>query len=195
MKVKHGIFILTLLFIIGAVWFYHNQIPKSKDNPSVPSQTQIQESSAPMIQEEVEVIPEAKATATPISQKKQNRSILGTLPQEGLKGLRFLNSPTDEWKEKYEEELRRFQDPESQIEITLQESGIQTFSNKTAIYIEKVLVIIRHTNGKEDSFNALVDSTTGKVIQTFNFVKRDDIPLRGEERQGMTPTGVIRNTP
>lgn len=146
-----------------------------------------------MIKEEVEGLPEA--TTTPLPQATKTRSILGALPQEGLKGLRFLNTPNGEWKEKYEEELRRFQDPESQIELTLQESGIQTFPNKTAIYIEKVLVIIRHPNGKEDSFNALVNSTTGKVIQTFNFVKRDDIPRRGEEKQGLTPTGVIRNTP
>lgn len=191
MKVKHGIFVATSLLILGAIWFFINQTPKPEENKSVPPQAQ--ETSAPVLKEEVEVLPEATATA--ISQKTQPRSILGALPKEGLKGLRFLNSPNGGWKEKYEEELRRFQDPESKIEITFQEGGIQTFPNKTAIYIEKVLVIIRHPNGKEDSFNALVNSTTGKVIQTFNFVKRDDIPLRGEERQGMTPTGVIRNTP
>ena len=191
MKGKRWIIILSFLLLLGSLWLYLKRTNEQKA-PQI-LLPKIQETTIPTPQEEPKLTPEPKAT--PITQNEKKRSIIGALPKDGLKGLHFLNSPSDEWKEKYKEELKRFQDPSSEINITLQESGVQIFPNKTAIYIEKVLVMIHHADGKEDSFNALVNSSTGKVIQTFNFVKRDDIPRQGEEKKGMTPTGVIRSSP
>ena len=192
MKGKFWILICSIFIMAGIIWFFYMATPPKAEIKSEVPPTKREEVRPPV---EATTIAVQEIPPTPSPTKEAQRKILGPMPKEGLRGLHFLNTPSLAWKEKYTEELKRFQDPENKIELTLQESGIQILPNKTAIYIEKVLVIIRHPSGQEDSFNALINSSTGKVIQTFNYVKRDDLPLPGEERKGMTPTGVIKNNP
>jgi len=96
----------------------------------------------------------------------------------------------EKWQIKAISELKRFQNPDKKIEIIPLESFGHKINSRP---IKKVIVKITHSDGKEDSFNALIDSKTGAIIETFNRVKRDDIPLNGEIKRGLTPTGAIRN--
>ncbi len=183
MNIKKIALIISPLFIMGLIMlllFLFTREPKEESLPisSFPEKT------VPQI--EKKEYSEPKLAPAP-----KEREILGVLPPTGLEKLHYLNEINPQWQELTLEELKRFQTSDVKIQIIPVQSLLQ-ITNNDARYIEKIIVNMTRADDREESFNALIDSETGAILQTFNKVKRDDIPLMGERPKGMTPTGIIK---
>lgn len=188
MNIKKLALIVSPLLIMGIIMFllflFTKKQESEESSPTVPSP----EKSLPTMEKQTISHPQ-------LAPAPKEREILGELPKGGQKDLHYLNEINPKWQELTLEELKRFQPSEVKIQITPVQSLLQILPDNNARYIEKIIVNVTRVDGKEDSYNALIDSKTGAIIQTFNKVKRDDIPLTGERPKGMTPTGVIRKSP
>lgn len=185
---KRSLLVLSLvLLFVGLVLFFHSN--KAKIAPQEKTQT------SPNVTV-IEATPSPKTSSEPLptmapALEKKKITIIGQLPSSGLKGLRYLNSSSKEGIELYKNNVLRFQSSNNKIKIIQEESLLEILPQKTARYLEKIIVVTTHDDGQEDSFTALIDSQSGEVIKTFNQVKRDDIPNSYERPSGMVPTGVI----
>lgn len=178
MTIKKISLIIFSIVAIGIIIIFLNRHSK-KDEIKTPSFT-------PSITKK-DLVSEAK-----LAPAAKEQIIIGEIPKEGLEKLRYLNKTNPAWQNLALKELKRFQDASSKITITDIQSFIQILPHHTARYLKKVVINISHKDGREDSFNAIIDSNTGAIVQTFNKVKRDDIPKWGETPRGLKPTGTIK---
>lgn len=103
--------------------------------------------------------------------------------QEALKKLSLGNRPGPQWQEGLEQNLRQQGgDLLKEVKVDKIESLIWT-QQGVALNVESVIISLTSTNGGHTQFRALVDSETGKVIQTW------DQPLHENlgKREGIKP--------
>jgi Tfp pilus assembly protein PilN len=79
----------------------------------------------------------------------------------------FINQPASDWKEKLGHNLLDHRLPGTKVFIK-EVSGNIKIENGKGRYVEKVIVTTITAEGKQYSFNALADSETGKVLNTWN---------------------------
>jgi hypothetical protein len=100
----------------------------------------------------------------------QERKIMG-LPagvKKEAKDINVQNSESDDWEEKLVAALKiQGGDTVEKIEIKKVASLIWV-QNDTGINVESVIVTIKGKDNKEAMFKALVDSQTGKILETWD---------------------------
>lgn len=98
-----------------------------------------------------------------------------------------LNKPHKEWKKRFGSDLLRFMRPETKVFLKKLES-LTIYKKGHPFYVEKVHVKLTTPEGRLFSYNALVDSETGKIVETWNQTNHE--PL-GHQRPKISPSGAI----
>lgn len=94
----------------------------------------------------------------------QNKQQLKQIPL----GARFVNRPSPEWKNLLEVSLKT-QGGENLKEIKIErEKSLIWMKDNQALMVESVLVSLTNQQDVHSSFRALVDSQTGKVLESWD---------------------------
>lgn len=101
------------------------------------------------------------------------------IPWEEAKkqNITLTYEPDPEWEENLKDELLRFQEASTQVEIQKEKTLVQKSGEETRA-LEVILVIYTLKNGEKSSFHAKVDLTTGKIIRTWDTMVKENSPLR-----------------
>lgn len=96
----------------------------------------------------------------------KRRYIGSSIPKDKIV---LLNSESKDWRKKYKHNFLRMvkEDKVKDFKITLKESLIKVTRN-SGRYIEHVIISYKKPNGDPFSFEAYIDSESGRVIQSWN---------------------------
>ncbi len=111
-----------------------------------------------------------------------------------LNDLEFINKHNPEWKNKLAQELMRFQKDDVEVFLLPEKSIVKIVEDDKAMMVEEVLVMYKTKNGPY-SYNALVDSENGKILETWGKTHFDRFKARtpsSEDFNGtLTPQGTL----
>lgn len=109
-----------------------------------------------------------------------------------LNELNFINKYNAEWMKLLASDLLRFQDKSTEVYIYPEKSVVKIVENNQAMFLEEVIVTFKTKDGPR-SFQALINSENGKVIQTWGRTHYDRFQRRtpSAERTGLTPDGSL----
>lgn len=114
-------------------------------------------------------VPQDNSHQLTLSQKPrdvidQNKHQLKQIPA----GARFVNKPSPEWKNLLELSLKT-QGGENLKEIKIErEKSLIWMKDNQALMVESVLVSLTNQQDTHSSFRALVDSQTGKILESWD---------------------------
>ncbi len=99
----------------------------------------------------------------------EGRKVIGPPPLYSAqkKGYIVSNNASSEWREDLEEVLKTQAPDLKELKISRLDSFIWSQGGQ-AIKVESVLVSFKNDQGQSTKFNALVDSQTGKILQSWN---------------------------
>lgn len=108
----------------------------------------------------------------------QNKKSLARVPSS----VSYINSPSDEWEEKLESALQE-QAGESLKKITItKERSLIWMRDTNPLHVEAVHISMVNKEDVQASFRALVDSQTGKVLESFDQTIFDPADVKAEFR-------------
>lgn len=109
-----------------------------------------------------------------------------------LSDLNFLNTYNPAWKELLAKELMLFQPESVEVYFKPQKSVVKILENNRAMFLEEVAITYK-TNRGPYSFKALINSETGKVVETWGKTHYDNFSPRmpASENKGLTPNGTL----
>ena len=81
--------------------------------------------------------------------------------------LKPLNKVTDDWEEKLISKLKQNLPDDTQLEILEKKPTIHK-KHKNVLHAHKVKIKLKRADGLESSFTALVSSSSGNILQTWN---------------------------
>lgn len=124
---------------------------------------------------EAHKVPKATLKRTPAAQNsfapmREGRHLEGersskfSNPTEALK---MQNRVSKDWKQKLGHNLTRFQDEGTEVLIK-REKGLIFVNQGYGQYREQVLISYKMADGRRSSYRAMIDSSNGKIIYTFN---------------------------
>jgi len=165
--------IFVVLIIVGVIYFLYR-------GKSAPQVSQTQKNVAP----ETHIIDE-------VNLKFDGKKVMGLPPgneKAMLRNLRVANSPGENWRPALEKALiAQGGSDVKDIKIEKLDSFIWTESG-IALYVETVKITLKNAKNSSVSFNAMVDSETGKILKNWNqpvidnFDKRDSFKVRIDPR-------------
>lgn len=87
--------------------------------------------------------------------------------------------------------LMRFQDDKTKLYLKHEKSVIEVYQS-SAKYMEQVLITFSMDDGTQYSYRALVESDSGKIMDTWDRTK-SDLPYRFKRQKMRTlaPTGTL----
>ncbi len=87
--------------------------------------------------------------------------------------LTMRNSISENWKEKMVKDLFRFQKKSTKLMIKHEEEVIMVYGKKGRL-AELVVINYHNADGSNNSYRALIDSQTGLVINTWDFMVKEN---------------------
>ena len=102
-----------------------------------------------------------------IKDKPMKREIIGSRLNENQ--ITMLNSVAKDWKDKYQKSFLRMTKNQQikNLEVTLKRSIVKV-ENNIGKNLEHIIVSYTNQKGDPFSFEALVDSSTGQTVQSWN---------------------------
>lgn len=126
-----------------------------------------------------------------VNLKFDGKKVIGLPPGQekvAIRNLRVSNTPGDNWKPALERALLAQGGSEiKDIKIEKLDSFIWQESG-VALYVETVKITLKNNKNSNVSFNAMVDSETGKILKNWNqpvidnFDKKDNFKVRIDPR-------------
>lgn len=108
----------------------------------------------------------------------QNKKTIDRVPAS----VSFINSPSENWQEKLEDGLKeQAGDSLKEIKITKERSLIW-MRDENPLHVEAVTIAMVNKEDVKASFRALVDSQTGKVLESYDQTVFDPADVRAEFR-------------
>lgn len=163
----------VVLIIAGVAYF----LSKGKKSLPVP-QVQKPEITKPHVIDEVNL-------------RFDGKKVMGLPPgkeKASIRNLRVANNPGENWKPALEKALiAQGGSTVKDIKIEKLDSFIWTESG-VALYVETVKITLKNEQNASVSFNAMVDSETGKILKNWNqpvidnFDKKDNFKVRVDPR-------------
>jgi hypothetical protein len=101
--------------------------------------------------------------------------------------LDFANEFNPDWEELLTDRLMIGMDPHMKLKIQKQKSFIKIISGR-AFYVEQVAVKFTQSNGRVNSFTALINSENGKVISSWDKTIHETL---NREEVGVPPSGTL----
>jgi hypothetical protein len=167
-KKRVAILSLTLLILIGWMLRQKTEVSETEVAAVAPS---------PMPLHEVFAQFEARAI---IDQKRQ--PVL-RLPAS----VSYINKPSPDWENKLQANLRQ-QGGASLKQINVrQERSLIWLRDENALLVESVVISLKNHQDVESSFRALIDTQTGKVLETWDRTIFDPIDKTAELRFKLDP--------
>ena len=113
----------------------------------------------------------------------QNKKSMDRVPAS----LGYINKPSPDWKERVETSLRA-QSGDSLKSIKIQkENSLVWMKDGNPIHVESVIITLTSQQSAESSFTAMVDSQTGKVLESWDRTISDPANVRGGFRIKLDP--------
>lgn len=167
----------------------HNEIQSYPTTTEEKKRVKISSQKEEKPQKRKERLPASKRTSNVISSGRKEVTLPG---QKWKDKAKPLNKPHKDWKKRMGNDLLRFLRPETKLFVRQLES--LTINNKgNPHHVEKVLVKLSSPEGKLYSYNALVDSESGKLIKTWNRTIHENIALKDHhDHDDHTPQGKFR---
>lgn len=198
------IFIFLSLLVVGGALFYYFQKDHSPTGESwvtFKKTTPKKVDSYPTTPEEKEVakLPteESKPQRTPASTKpapikKARKSLPGRewnlfANQKIPKKISFKNEPKEDWKALMGQDIMRFLRPDTKLFVK-KEKSLTILERDGGLHVEQVYIKMISPEGRQYSYQAYVNSETGKVIKTWNRTIHEPM---GKETPKFRPTGII----
>jgi hypothetical protein len=196
MKKKNWLFLVLILTAFGLGLFYFQRINQKHTTAKKPQEKQPHSNWQTFVKKGKKDISSHKTTSDEIKKeklktkdskrkpaslgkkslekknsfKRQNRLLIGEKQEffsNQENSLEILNQYNKAWKSNLGHKLMRFQEADTKVFIRPLESLLQVKKGK-GLLVEKVIIQFKLPSGKRSSFNALVDSESGKVLQTWN---------------------------
>lgn len=124
-------------------------------------------------------------TRVPSSAYHNNRLLIGEISSQLLSNvekLPMLNTINPHWKENLGMELVRFHSSDTKVLIKKEESLIR-IQNGKGLFTERVVVSYLNGDNPISSFKALIDSDSGKIIETWDNTIQEKITSPEERRE------------
>lgn len=209
---KKGLFFISLI-LLGAIFFWYQKGNKDDWQTFVKKENQLIKTYPTTSREKKEAridkgaakssaqnshtqaqstkrAPASLKKGPPASKTPQNQRITIALPdQTVIKDASPLNKPHKEWKKRLGNEILRFMRPETKVYLKKLES-LTVYEKGRPLHVEKVHVKLTTPEGRLFSYNALVDSETGKVVETWNQTNHE--PMGGQTKK-IRPSGALIN--
>jgi hypothetical protein len=164
---------LTLISFVLIAFASYYWWPKSS-NPQT-SKTSVTQATKPLH----EVF--AQFEGRTIVDKK--RQPLNRLPA----GVSYINRPSPDWQKKLKSHLLRQAGNSLKDIKILQERSLVWVRDENALQVESVLISLKDQRDMESSFRALIDSQTGKVLETWDRTIFDSMDKSAEFRLKLDP--------
>ena len=100
--------------------------------------------------------------------------------------LSYVNTPSPDWEEKLHSSLKEQAPSAKNIQVTTEDSLVW-MRDGNAILVESVKVVLQNQNGEESSFRALVDSQTGRVLESWDRSISDSLNPKAEFKLKLDP--------
>jgi hypothetical protein len=98
----------------------------------------------------------------------------------------YVNTPAPDWEEKFQASLKEQAPSLKGIQVT-REDSLVWLRDGNAILVESVKVVLQNQKGEESSFRALVDSQTGKVLESWDRSISDSLNPKSEFKLKLDP--------
>jgi hypothetical protein len=118
---------------------------------------------------------------------KRERSIINPSGKKLGKNTSAKNQISKEWKERLGQNLLRFLRPDTSVFIKKQGS-VSLIEQNQLRHAEVVIIQLKSPEGRRYSYNAYVDSESGKVLQTWN---RTIHEFYGQKPKKLAPAGTL----
>ena len=128
-----------------------------------------------------------KKTNTKLPNKRVIFESGKSITEEDMEKLDFINEENPDWKEELSRKLLDTLDKKPNLKVIKEKSLIKLIGKK-ARYLEQAIVIIEYENGNENSFRALIDSETGKIIRSWDRTIHENF---GKRPEGLKPSGSL----
>lgn len=113
----------------------------------------------------------------------QNRKQLARIPSS----LKYVNRPSPVWKNRLETSLKAQSGTTLKTIKIQKENSFVWMRDKNPLHVESVVVTLTSQEAGESSFRALVDSQTGKVLESWDRTVSDPANVRGGFRIKLDP--------
>lgn len=98
----------------------------------------------------------------------ETRKLMGVIDEDfNIRDLNFSNEISPDWKDALAENLIRLHSEDTKVLIKKNKSLLKV-QNKMGTYVEEVLITYVKNNKPLSSFKALVDSGSGKILETWD---------------------------
>lgn len=185
MKSKIKIIFLVGLFSLGAYYYFgktpsSNNISKLKTKWNTFQHKKEKITTHPTTESELKKIRQTHHIEEPKKVIKNHfrngRRIIGkkaNIYSNPTIKLSMRNSKSKNWKEKMVKDLFRFQKKSTKLMIKHEEEVLMVYGKKGRL-AELVVINYHNANGSNNSYRALIDSQTGLVINTWDFMVKEN---------------------
>jgi hypothetical protein len=197
---KSTIITLSILFIaIGAYYFFsgserqekwqtYNKVDHNKIESYPTTKKEVEKYNLPDLKKEPKKRSPA-AVAPKTKKTKLERTIVNPLNKKLDPKTASHNKVHKLWKERLGLNLLRFLRPDTVVFVKKQKSVSLLERNKLR-HAEVVIIQLKSPEGRRYSYNAYVDSESGKVLQTWN---RTIHEFYGKKAKKLSPSGMINS--
>ena len=126
---------------------------------------------------------------TVLTPDPHERTVIGLSPcvKKEIKDLDVKNNVSEDWEEKLVESLK-IQGGEAVKEIEIKKvASFVWVQNDIGINVESVIVTVKGKDAKESLFKAMVDSETGKILETWDRPIEDPVNPKKAFRLKLDP--------
>ncbi|MBT6324708.1 MAG: hypothetical protein HOJ35_01965 [Bdellovibrionales bacterium] len=185
MKSKIKIIFLVGLLSFGAYYYLgkspsSNNINKLKTNWNTFQHKKEKITTHPTTESELKKIRQTHQTTESKKEIKNNfrdgRRIIGKKAKkysDPTTELTMRNSKSNNWKKKMVKDLFRFQKKSTKLMIKHEEEVLMVYGKKGRL-AELVVINYHNADGSNNSYRALIDSQTGLVINTWDFMVKEN---------------------
>lgn len=109
------------------------------------------------------------------------------IPQRAPASVGYVNTPSPDWEERLQESLEAQGGKDlKDINIKTERSFVWT-RDENPLFVQSVVVTLTNQQEAQSSFRAIVDSQTGKILQTWDQTISDPADVRGGFRIKLDP--------
>ena len=164
-------------------WQTYNKLDNEKieSYPTTPKETKANRLP------DIKPSPKTRTPAALSPKQPEKREIINSSGKCVSKKILAKNEISKEWKEKLGQNLLRFLRPDTSVYIKKQKS-VSLLENDRLRHAEVVIIQLKSPEGRRYSYNAYVDSQSGKVLQTWN---RTIHEFYGEKPKKLSPAGTL----
>jgi len=160
--------LFSLLFVMGLCAFFYTRkessLPVSKVTPEAKPQVVLNDNST-----------------------LSNGPVRIDIPQRAPASVGYVNTPSPDWEDLLQESLKAQGGKNlKEIKIKSEKSFVWT-REENPLFVQSVVVTLINQQEAQSSFRAIVDSQTGKILETWDQTISDPADVRGGFRIKLDP--------